>query len=279
MQASGHCVMSCRCRVQASGHCSKSSRVWTGHWPRDETLVWTSLLGFHLLGHHSHLSNVHWLTLPALTSGSPIPWKPSVEVIQVHDAGHHTSRTHQESATDTPSRLVNLNGSILQEVDLGQHQVRITDRDDAKGAIPWSRELPLCACLFVWHVYKHPIAHSHWHGSVGNFAVIVTLVTLLSLLDGLHCQLSGRCERGHQLLSLDLHTTHLGWGFRQGACLSWCPTIMAQQEKRRFFTSRIMWCVAVRPEDTWEVAIPLSPKTSCVFPDPQAKHHCLPSPV
>ena len=96
------------------------------------------------------------------------------------------------------TRLVNLNGSILREVDLGQYQVRITDRDDAKGAIPWSRELPLWASLFVWHVYKHPITHSHRRGSVGNFAVIVTLVTLLSLLDG---QLSGRHEIGHQLLS------------------------------------------------------------------------------
>ena len=102
MQASGHCSMSWRCRVQASGHCLRSSHVWKGQWPRDEwTLVWTPLK-FHLLGHQSRLRCVHWLTLPVLTSGSPTPWKPSVEVVQVHDAGHRTSRIHQESAADTP---------------------------------------------------------------------------------------------------------------------------------------------------------------------------------
>ena len=124
MQAPGHCLMSCRCHVQASGHCSRSSRVWTSQWPRDETLVWTSL-GLHLLGHQSHLSYVHWLTLPALTSGSPIPWKPSVEVIQVNYAGHHTSRTHQESAADTPS-----------------HETGEPEWFDPAGSRPWSASGP-----------------------------------------------------------------------------------------------------------------------------------------
>ena len=39
--------------------------------------------------------------------------------------------TRKVRQTHLDTRLVNLNGPILWEIDLGQHQVRITDGDDA----------------------------------------------------------------------------------------------------------------------------------------------------
>ena len=124
--------------------------------------------------------------------------------------------------------------------------------------MPWLGQLPFMSRLLMWEI-DHNLAPNP-DSAFPCSPVVSLLIPLLSLLNGLTCQMACWGERNHQFPAIVTHIYRVDLCDRAVSCISWRPTVYAKQQERGFFPSWIVGSVLVSPRYARQIPVPLSSK-------------------